>query len=157
MTPYQRKYEFTLTDLLDQMTIDQIKEVLLPTPVQASYSRSLGHLSADVTALFEARGVELNARMLRLIVLLAQLNLHVWRCKDRLDEEPENYTATLRYAQDLNGLRNCVRNSLQRELNEASPARRRASFFSSGGIDWCRKVMSGLEAAPPAPWRGHGP
>jgi len=152
MTPYERKYEFTLTDLLDQMTIDQIKEVLLPASAE-SYGRSLELLSSDVTALFEVRHAKLTGRILRLVVLLAQLNLECWRCKDCLDEKPEDYTATLRHAQDLNGLRNCIRNLLQEELNEASPSRHRASFFSMGeGFEYRRRIVADLEhGARPEP------
>ena len=146
MTPYERNYEFTVTDLIDQMTIDQIKEVLLPSSARKGYGRSLELLSADVTALWEARSLKLTGRVLRLLVLLAQLNLETWRCKDRLDEAPEEYTATLRHAQDLNGLRNCVRNLLQVVLGEASPSRQRASFFvTDDGLEYRRRIMSDLE------------
>ena len=146
MTTSGRKFEFTVTDLMDQMTIDQIKEVLLPPAGRDGIGRSLNSLSADLTGLFEDRNLKLTGRVLRLLSLVGQLNLETWRCKDRLDEEPESYTETLRHAQDLNGLRNRARNLLQSELNEASPARQRASFFvTDEGIKLRKRIMADME------------
>ncbi len=145
MTSYERKYEFTLSDLLDRMTIDQIKEVLLPTSA-IGHGRSLELLSSDVTVILESRRVELSGRILRLLVLLAQLNLHSWRSKDRLDKGPENYTSTVRHGADLNGIRNGVLNLLQDEFNEASPSRHKVSFFSpDGGLAFRQRILADLE------------
>jgi hypothetical protein len=142
MTMYERKYEFTITDLMDQMTIDQIKEVLLPPSGREGYAQSLAFLSSDVSALFGEGDLKLTGRVLRLITLIAQLNLETWRSKDKLDEEPQSYTATVRHAQDLNGLRNCARNLLQSELGEASPARRRATFFvTKEGVNLRQRIV----------------
>ena len=146
MTTTGRNFEFAVTDLMDQMTIDQIKEVLLPPAARDGIGRSLNSLSADLTGLFEDRNLKLSGRVLRLLSLAAQLNLETWRCKDRLDEEPESYTEILRHAQDLNGLRNCARNLLQSELNEASPARQKASFFvTEDGLKLRERILADME------------
>jgi len=146
MTEHEQNFEFTVTDLMDQMTIDQIKEVLLPPAGRDAIGGSLESLSSDLTVLFEDRNLKLTGRVLRLLSLVSQLNLETWRCKDRLDDEPESYTETLRHAQDLNGLRNCARNLLQTDLNEASPARQRASFFvTEEGLKLRKRIIADME------------
>jgi hypothetical protein len=92
------------------------------------------------------REVVASGRTLRLISFLAQLNLHSWRSKDQLDQNPDNYYETVRYGADLNGVRNGVLNLLQEEFGEASPSHRKASFFSpDGDRDFRPRMLGELE------------
>ncbi len=147
----RRRYQFLLTDLIDALTIDQIKEVLLPEAKRMIYVEEMRRLEHDIDLLIAEREIKLTGRFVRLIVFLAQANLLVWRDKDRLQSEPERYYERLELAQELNGLRNQVRNLLMEELGEGKPCNRRATFLDYDGERWYSPIIDGMKKDEEAP------
>ena len=143
----ERRYQFLVTDLVDALTIGQIKEVLLPEDKRMAYVEEMRRLEHDIDLLITERELKLAGRFVRLIVFLAQANLLIWRNKDRLQSEPERYYEWLEFAQELNGLRNHVRNLLMEELGEGKPCNRRATFLDYDGDRWYSPIIDGMEEA----------
>lgn len=141
----ERKFEIPLTDLIDLITITQIKETLLGPEASKRATQDLATTTADLHELLAQRPVKASGRILRLVALLAETNLQVWLNKDRMQAEPERYDALLEYAQELNGLRNHVRNLLMRLLGEWEPSRERATFLSERGDRWYSPLLGGLQ------------
>jgi hypothetical protein len=140
----KRKFQIPLTDLIDLLTITQIKETLLGSEDSQRASQDLATIAADLGALLAQRPVAVSGRVLRLVALLAETNLQVWLNKDRMQSEPERYEALLEYAQELNGLRNHVRNLLMRLLGEWEPSRERATFLSDRADRWYAPLLEDL-------------
>ena len=141
----ERRYQLLMTDLIDSLTIDQIKEVLLPEDQRAVYAQEMQQLAHDVDLLIKERQITPTGRLVRLIIFLAQANLLVWRNKDRMQNDPERYYDLLEFAQELNGLRNHVRNLLMEEFGEVEPCNRRATFLNYGGEGWYSTIIDGLK------------
>ena len=78
-------------------------------------------LALDVDLVLKERSVRPKGRLIGLIVLLAQANLHVWLNKDSMSSDGTRYHRLLDFAQDMNGLRNHVRNILMEEFGESEP------------------------------------
>ncbi|PIR87252.1 MAG: hypothetical protein COU11_01330 [Candidatus Harrisonbacteria bacterium CG10_big_fil_rev_8_21_14_0_10_49_15] len=135
---------FTLTDLIDEATISQIKEALFTGDAKKTSRNRLCELSYDInTILNEERA--LSGRLMRYIILLAQINFYVWFNKDRMQQEPEQYDKLLEQAQDLNSLRNHVRNILMDEFQEGSPAIMKSSFLDfEGNNNWYSATINSL-------------
>lgn len=136
-----RAVHFTLADLIDRITISQIKETLFSKERAAMFTRDLAEVAADMDALLADRPVGMDGRLIRLIMLMAQCNLHVWTGKDRMDREPDSYVALLARAQDLNGLRNHARNRLMDVFGEMGPAARRSTFLDEEGEQWYSPII----------------
>ena len=147
---YSRQYNLLLTDIIDALTINQIKEVAFGGERRESAKREIGDLSHDLDLLLESDHVQPTSGLLRLMVLLAQSNLHVWFNKDRMQNEPEKYYELLEFAQELNGLRNHVRNLMMSRFNEGEPCNMRATFLGSDAGKWYTLILNSLAEQDPA-------
>ncbi|MFC1900277.1 hypothetical protein ACFLYN_01650 [Chloroflexota bacterium] len=139
-----RQFNVTFADLVDNLTIDQIKEVLLPEEQAKTYASEIAQLEHDIDIILSEKEIKLTAEHLRMIILLAQVNLYVWYNKDKMTGEPKNYMELLRFAQDLNSLRNHVKNLILEEAEEATPASKRATFFNYNGDEWYADILKNI-------------
>lgn len=117
----------TFADLVDELTISQIKQVLLPDG-RESYIKRLNLLTHDIDLLIEEKGVELSGRVIRIIVVLAQMNLHIWFHKEKMQVDKPNYLDHLTLAHQLNGIRNQMKNLLIEETGEMEASTRKSNF-----------------------------
>lgn len=137
-------YEFLLTDLIDALTIAQIKETLFPDEKKSAYTAELADVSGDMQGILAQSPHLLSAGIARRIAFLAQANLHVWHLKDEMQTAPDRYNDLLRLAQDINGLRNHVRNLLMEEFGESNPAKRKTTFLDFAGERWYSELLVSL-------------
>ena len=112
------EYNYPLTELIGLLTVNQIKEVLLPkNEVLKSDIQKISH---DVDRLIKERDLKLSARFVRLVIYLAQLDLHIWYCKDQMAEHPADYTHYLVKAHQINGIRNKVKNLISQYAGDSA-------------------------------------
>ncbi len=105
MASEKRRFLHTLAELIDHLTIDQIKMVMIPEHKE-SVAQELEKLAHDIDLIIEERGLKLSARLIRIIIVIAQMNLHLWHNKDKMQHEPTKYTDLLKLAHQLKGIRN---------------------------------------------------
>lgn len=141
----QRRYEIPLTDLIDAVTIAQIKETLFELPMVDRATAELDSLSRDIDAVLKERGVLCSADAITLIALLGTTNLLVWLNKDRMQEEPAHYSELLEHAQELNGIRNHTRNIMMRLFGEHAEGIERATFLDASGSRWYSSILKDLD------------
>ena len=139
-----RHFNTTFAELVDNLTINQIKEVLLPRDQVGSYASELKHLEHDIDLIINEKQIRLSAKIIKMMILLAQLNLHVWYIKDKLIENPDNYMDLLRFAQDLNSLRNYIKNLILGESKELTPSTRRSTFFKNENKAWYTHIIKSI-------------
>ena len=142
----KRAYAFTLTDLVDRLTIAQIKETLFDGPKRDTFTEDLAKTAEDIDSQLADGEVRMTGRMALAVMLMAQCNLHVWKNKDRITAEPENYHILLERAQELNGIRNHVRNVMMAEFGESHPAVERATFLEFSEDRWYRPILDTMES-----------
>ena len=130
-----RAYQPTIADLVDRLTIDHIKEVLLEHDKE-SYAKEMQDLATDIDAIIENRGVKLSARIIRIVIVMAQMNLHIWHFKDQMQQEPERYSELLTLCHQLNGIRNQMKNLLQEESGDQDQAARHTNVSTDGLQGW---------------------
>ena len=135
MTDKERRFVLPLAELIDRLTVDQIKEVLLEDG-RASYADEMARLSHDMDLIIDEKSLGLSARLLRIVIALAQLNVHIWYHKDRMQEEPAHYDEHLRLAHQLNGIRNRLKNLLLEETGDRQKAAERSNFNTDGLQGW---------------------
>jgi hypothetical protein len=108
----KRQYELPLGELVERLTIAQLRELLLNSD---KYEKEIAALEHDIDLIFRQKNVVPNARIIRIIFLTAQLNTLIWLYKDKMNEAPENYAKYLKLSHQLNGLRNKMKNLLMEE------------------------------------------
>jgi hypothetical protein len=113
-TSRDRQYLPTLAELVDRLSIDQIRTVLL-SENRESHEEEIRRLEYDLDTIIQERGLKLSGKVLRVVVVLAQMNLHIWNCKEKMDAEPDRYHEWLKLAHQLNGIRNQMKNMLMEE------------------------------------------
>ena len=125
-----------LADLIDALTILQIKEVLLPAK-HVEIAEEMQFVLQDIDSSLASSPVLSVGNMISPILFLAQINLIVWYNKDEMEScSGTAYNNLLEHAQELNGLRNEVRNILMESFREASPSRMHVTFLQYGTDRW---------------------
>lgn len=125
----------TLADLIDRLCIDQIKEVLL-SGNRESYAEEMQKLEHDITLIIQERDIELSARLLRVVIVLAQMNLHIWHNKDKMQADPEHYLELLKLAHQLNGIRNQMKNLILEISGDRQPSLRSTNVGTDDLKGW---------------------
>ncbi len=135
MADKERLFLTPFAELIDRLTVDQIKEVLLPTGKE-SYAEEMRRICHDIDLLIEERNMPISSRLLRIVVALAQMNVHIWYLKDRMQEDVERYNEFLKLAHQLNGIRNRMKNLLLEEAGEREKSAERSNFNTDGLEGW---------------------
>jgi len=125
----------TLADLVDELTINQIKQVLLPDG-RTRFGPRMEMLSHDIDLLLAAAAPDLSARIVRILVVLAQTNLHIWMLKEKAQQDEAHYMDHLKLAHQLNGLRNRMKNALLDAAGDGDPAVRKSNCDLDGLEGW---------------------
>ena len=72
-----RKYLPTLSELLDRLSIVQLKEVFI-TDHKEEYAKEISEIEHDIDIILKDENIQLSGKDVRAIVVLAQMNLHIW-------------------------------------------------------------------------------
>lgn len=134
-SPAGRKFQPPFSELIDRLTVDQIKEVLLPES-RESYADEIQQLQHDLDLLIEEKGLKLNAELIRIIVILAQMNVHIWHNKDEMQRDPDRYDELLKLAHQLNGIRNQMKNRLLGAAGHEAAASRHTNVETDDLKGW---------------------
>lgn len=106
-----RKYNYTLGDLIDRLTIVQLKEVFIPE-YKENYSQEIADIIHDIQTIIDQDEIIVDARTIRAIIVCAQMNLHIWHNESNYRRgiaEGNNLELT----HGLNGIRNTAKNVIQ--------------------------------------------
>ena len=135
MANKERRYLPPLTELIDSLTINQIKEVMLPEQ-KGSFAEEMEKITHDIDLIIEERDLKLSARLIRIIIVIAQLNLHIWHNKDEMQKQPEKYMELLKLSHQLNGVRNRMKNILLEEVGDKEKSARKTNYNTDGLEGW---------------------
>lgn len=106
-----RKYLPTLSELVDRLSIVQLKEVFIPEH-KVEYAQEIADIVHDIQlALDEQKGV-VTADTIRAIIVLAQMNLHIWHNESNVRKGIKDGNS-LELTHGLNGIRNTAKNKIQ--------------------------------------------
>ena len=100
-----RKYLPTISELIDRLSIVQIKEVFIPEHKE-EYTQEINDIMHDL----DLEG--LDSELIRAVIVTAQMNLHIWHNESEA-RKGINAEENLRLTHGLNGVRNTAKNKLQ--------------------------------------------
>lgn len=106
----ERKYLPTLSELIDRLSIAQLKEVFI-TDHKEEYAQEIKDIVHDINMLLpESDGID--GEMIRAIVVLSQMNLHIWHNESNYRKGIKDGN-NLELTHGLNGIRNTAKNKIQ--------------------------------------------
>ena len=110
----KRKYLPTLSELIDRLSIVQLKEVFI-TEHKKEYVQEIKDIIHDIDIILNDDKVKLSGKDIRAIIVLSQMNLHIWH-NEADARKGKNSNENLRLTHGLNGIRNTAKNKIQESI-----------------------------------------
>jgi len=105
-----RKYLPTLSELIDRLSIVQLKEVFIPEH-KNEYAQEISDICHDIQVILNNSGT-VDSEIIRAIVVLSQMNLHIWHNESNYRKGIKDGN-NLELTHGLNGIRNTAKNKIQ--------------------------------------------
>ena len=112
-----RKYLPTLSELIDRLSIVQLKEVFIPEN-KKEYAQEIKDIVHDIDQILLDEKLPNNvidAETIRAIIVLSQMNLHIWHNESNYRKGIEDGN-NLELTHGLNGIRNIAKNKVQEKV-----------------------------------------
>ena len=106
----ERKYLPTLSDLVDRLSIAQLKEVFISRHKE-EYAQEISDIVHDIQLILD-KVEDIDAETIRAIVVLSQMNLHIWHNEANYRKGIKDGN-NLELTHGLNGIRNTAKNKIQ--------------------------------------------
>ena len=106
----KKKYLPTLSELIDRLSIVQLKEVFIPEHKE-EYAKEINDIVHDISLELSEKSGKLTGEDIRAIVVLAQMNLHIWHNETKYRAGTGDGNLGLTHG--LNGIRNTAKNKIQ--------------------------------------------
>jgi len=106
-----RKYLPTLSELIDRLSIVQLKEVFIPEH-KTEYAQEITNIVHDIQLYLEENKKPITADTIRAIIVLSQMNLHIWNKESNYRKGIKDNN-NLELTHGLNGIRNVAKNKIQ--------------------------------------------
>lgn len=106
-----RKYLPTFSELIDRLSITQLKEVFIKDH-KNEYSDEIKDIMHDIQIMLNENDGNVTAETIRAIVVLSQMNLHIWHNESNYRKGIKDGN-NLELTHGLNGIRNTAKNKIQ--------------------------------------------
>jgi len=106
-----RKYLPTLSELIDRLSINQLKEVFLDKDKKEKYTEEIKDIMHDIDIILQDKTKQIGAITIRAIIVLAQINLHIWHNESAVRAGTGD--GNLELTHGLNGIRNTAKNKIE--------------------------------------------
>tara|TARA_B110000459_G_scaffold202917_1_gene257401 strand:+ start:796 stop:1197 length:402 start_codon:yes stop_codon:yes gene_type:complete len=105
-----RKYLPTLGELIDRLSIVQLKEVKIPKHKE-EYAKEISEIVHDINEILKEKP-PVDGDFIRAVVVVSQMNSHIWYNEDNA-RNGEDVGNKLMLTHGLNGIRNTAKNKIQ--------------------------------------------
>jgi hypothetical protein len=106
-----RKYLPTLSELVDRLSIVQLKEVFIAEHKE-EYAKEIADIVHDIQLYLKESKEPITAETIRAIIVLSQMNLHIWHNESNYRKGIKDGN-NLELTHGLNGIRNIAKNKIQ--------------------------------------------
>jgi len=130
----KKKYHLPISELIDRMTILEIK-LVLDSKNSSDYLQELDLLKNDISIELEKKASNIDVTLIQILISLGQMNLHIWYLKDKMKNQIDQqilYASNMKLAHQLNGLRNQLKNKLLSLQGETNVAKVRSNIDLDG-------------------------
>ena len=104
-----RKWVPTFSELIDRLSIHQLKEVFIPDKKEV-YAKEIQNILHDLDEIIGEKDIKLSGELIRCIVVLSQMNLHIWHNESKARSGESQDLNLLKLTHGFNGIRNKSQN-----------------------------------------------
>ena len=112
-----RKYMPTFAELVDRMTICQLKAIFIPENKEA-YDQEIRDIKHDLDEIIKEKDVKLTGELMRATTLVMLTNRYIWENESKCRNGDAQSLELLKLTHSINGVRNTAKNVISRELGE---------------------------------------
>ena len=135
----ERRYLPTLSELIDRLSIVQLKEVFI-SEHKEEYAAEINDIVHDINLILDESNGKLDGETIRAIVVLSQMNLHIWHNESNYRKGIKEGN-NLELTHGLNGIRNASKNKIQEIVGGRKDYKTDclAADFKDWEISWSEK------------------
>lgn len=130
-----RKFLPTFAELIDRLSIHQLKEVFLAENKE-KYKREMLDMQYDIDAIIKENNIKVTANLIRSIVVIAQMNAHIWYNESKARKGESQDLSLLKLTHGLNGLRNRACNYMLEEIGDGERQDWKTDCLAAEFNDW---------------------
>ena len=112
-----RKYLPTFAELIDRMSICQLKAIFIPENKEA-YDQEIADIQHDLDQIIEEKNIKLSSEMLKATSIVMLTNRYIWENESKCRNGNSQDLELLKLTHSINGVRNLAKNVISRELGE---------------------------------------
>ena len=130
-----RKYLPTISELIDRLSIVQLKEVFIQEHKE-EYAEEIKDIVHDLDELGLNKEYDYSnlGKLIRAVIVLSQMNLHIWHNETKYRKGEGN--GNLRLTHGLNGIRNTAKNIIQDQLDDDGRKDYKVDCIAAEFDDW---------------------
>lgn len=136
-----RKWLPNLAELIDRLTIHQLKEVLLPEHKE-KYASEMKMIVHDIDEILKEDEIRLSGELIQCIVLISQMNAHIWYNESKARKGESQDLGLLKLTHGLNGLRNRSMNKLLHMIKQLDRLDYKTDCLAAEFKDWEVKFLT---------------
>ena len=145
----ERRYLQTFSELIDRLSIVQLKEVFIPE-YKKEYAQEISDIVHDIQLIMDEHpDARVDAETIRAIVVLAQMNLHIWHNESNYRRGIKDGN-NLELTHGLNGIRNTSKNIIQEVVGGRKDYKVDclAADWKDWEVSWNRKDIKNQPSVP---------
>ena len=131
----KRKWLPAIADLIDRLSIHQLKEVFIPKN-KTIYEREMNEIAHDIDLIIEDKNIQLTSDILRAVVILSQINTHIWYNESKVRNGESQDLNLLKLTHGLNGIRNKCMNYIKFKCGEIDRIDLKIDCLAAEFKDW---------------------
>ena len=133
-----RKFLSTFSDLIDRVSIHQIKQIFV-SQYKDRYIKEMSQIVHDLDLIVEEKNIKLTGQLVRAIVILAQINLHIWYNESKVREGKDQDLSLLKLTHSLNGIRGRTNNYILKLIGETDKYDLKVDCLAAEFSEWLIK------------------
>ncbi len=106
-----REINFSLPDLVDRLTIDQIKQIQFEKTAK-NYEKSINQIMKSIDRIIIKKKIKISDQLISVLLNLSQINLYIWFLRKDLRTQKKPNSKKIKLSHQLNALRNQLKNRL---------------------------------------------
>jgi hypothetical protein len=139
----ERRFLPTLSELIDRLSIVQLKEVKIPEH-KTEYAQEIADIVHDIQLIMDQKDVVITAELIRAVIVCAQMNAHIWYNETNVRSGIAG-PSMLFLTHGLNGIRNTAKNKIQEVVGGRKDYKIDciAADFKDWEVSWPKEDMEG--------------
>ena len=136
----ERKWIPTIAELIDRLSIHQLKEVLIPENKE-KYSKEMVDIVCDIDNILNEEKICLSGEMIQVIIALAQINTHIWYNESKARKGEEQDLKLLKLTHGLNGIRSSLQNIILDIVGKSNRKDWKTDCLAADFKDWEMSIL----------------